>query len=67
MYEDIINTAQVVQASDRDRMIVRMSIFVDAPKTGTVKASFVSKDMGMRVTCADLAEFRLEQAPTISN
>jgi putative NADH-flavin reductase len=75
-YEDIVNTAQVVRTSDRDWTIVRVSILVDAPKTGVVKVGHVNKEMGMRITRADLAEFVLKQvqdtkylrqAPAISN
>jgi nucleoside-diphosphate-sugar epimerase len=75
-YEDIVNTAQVVRASDRDWTIVRVSMLVDAPKTGVVKVGHVNKEMGMRITRADLAEFVLKQvqdttylrqAPAISN
>lgn len=75
-YEDIVNTAQVVRASDRDWTIVRVSMLIDAPKTGVVKVGHVNKEMGMRITRADLAEFVLKQvqdttylrqAPAISN
>jgi hypothetical protein len=57
-------------------MIVRVSMPVDAPKTGVVKVGQVNKNMGMRITRADLAEFVLKQvqatkylrqAPAISN
>ena len=75
-YEDIVNAAQVVRTSDRDWTIVRVSMLVDAPKTGVVKVGHVNKEMGMRITRADLAEFMLQQvqdstylrqAPAISN
>ena len=75
-YEDIVNTAQAVRASDRDWTIVRVSMLVDAPKTGVVKVGYVNKEMGMRITRTDLAEFVLKQvqetkylrqAPAISN
>jgi len=75
-YEDIVNTAQVVRASDCDWTIVRVSMLTDAPKTGVVKMGHVGKTMGMRLSRADLAEFMLEQvqdakylrqAPAISN
>jgi len=75
-YEDIVNTAQVVRASDCDWTIVRVSMLTDAPKTGVVKVGHVGKTMGMRLSRADLAEFMLEQvqdakylrqAPAISN
>jgi hypothetical protein len=75
-YEDIVNPAQVVRASDRDWTIVRVVMLVDAPKTGVVRVGYVNKEMGMRITRADLAEFMLKQvqatkylrqAPAISN
>ncbi len=75
-YEDIVNTAQVVRASDCDWTIVRVSMLTDAPKTGVVKVGYVDKAMGMRLSRADMAEFMLKQvqdtkylrqAPAISN
>ncbi len=75
-YEDIVNTAQVVRASDCDWTIVRVSALSDAPKTGRVKVGYVGKAIGMRLSRADLAEFMLKQvqdtrylrqAPAISN
>ena len=75
-YEDIVNTAQVVRASDCDWTIVRVSMLTHAPKTGRVKVGYVDKAMGMRLSRADLAEFVLKQvqdtkylwqAPAISN
>lgn len=75
-YEDIVNTAQVVRASDCDWTIVRVSMLTDAPKAGSVKVGYVDKKMGMRLSRADLAEFMLKQvqdtkylrqAPAISN
>jgi nucleoside-diphosphate-sugar epimerase len=75
-YEDIVSTAEVVRASDRDWTLVRVSMLSDGPKTGLVKAGPVNRDMGMRLTRADLAEFLLQQvqdttylhqAPAIGN
>lgn len=45
-YEDIVATAQVMRASDRDWTIVRVSMLVDAPKTGVVKVGYVNEDSG---------------------
>lgn len=48
----------------------------DAPRTGRLDVGYVNKDMGMRLSRADLAEFMLKQlsdttylrqAPAISN
>jgi NAD(P)-dependent dehydrogenase (short-subunit alcohol dehydrogenase family) len=75
-YEDIVNTAQIVRASDCDWTIVRVSMLTDAPKTGRVKVGYVNKAMGMHLARADMAEFMLKQvqdtkylrqAPAISN
>ena len=75
-YEDIVNTASVVRASNCDWTIVRVSMLTDAPKTGHVKVGYVDKTMGMRLSRADMAEFMLKQvqdtkyvrqAPAISN
>lgn len=75
-YEDIVDTTQVVRASDRDWTIVRVSMLGDAPKTGVVRVGHVNKEMGMRITRADLAGCVLKQvqdtkylrqAPAISN
>lgn len=60
-YEDIVNTAQVVRASDCDWTIVRASMLTDALKTGVVKVGHVGKAMGMRLSRADLADFVLGQ------
>jgi nucleoside-diphosphate-sugar epimerase len=70
-YEDIVSTARAIRESDRDWTIVRVSMLSNARKTG-----IVSRDMGMHITRADLAEFLLKQvqdtkylrqAPAISN
>jgi len=60
-YEDIVNTARVVRASDRDWTIVRVSMLTDAPKTGIVEVGYVDKAMGMHLSRADLADFMLKQ------
>ena len=75
-YEDIVQTAHIVRASDCDWTIVRVSMLTDKPKTGRFKVGYVNKEMGMRISRADLAEFMLgqvletnyyQQAPAISN
>lgn len=75
-YEDIVGAARAVRESDRDWTIVRVSMLSDSPKTGVVKVGYANKEMGMRITRADLAEFMLRQAqdkkyfgqaPAISN
>ena len=75
-YEDIVHTAQTVRASDRDWTIIRVSMLTDNPQKDHVKTGYVNKQMGMRITRADLAAFMLKQmedtqylrqAPAISN
>jgi nucleoside-diphosphate-sugar epimerase len=60
-YEDIVHTAEAVRASDRDWTIVRVSMLSDGAKTARVMAGPVNRDMRMRLTRADLAEFMLKQ------
>ncbi len=75
-YEDIVNTAQIVRASDYDWTIVRVSVLTNASKTGRVKVGYVNEAMGTHLARADMAEFMLKQvqdttylrqAPAISN
>ena len=75
-YQDIVQTAQVVRASDCDWTLVRVSMLSDGAKTGVVKVGYVSQAMGMSLTRADLADFMLKQvqdpkyvrqAPALSN
>ena len=65
-----------MRVSDRDWTVVWVSMLSDAPKTGVVKVGHVNRDMGMRITRADLAEVVLKQvqdstylrqAPAIGN
>lgn len=76
VYEDMRRTVQTVRDSDRRWTIVRVPMLSDDPATGEVKAAYVGKGMGMRLTRADMASFMLDQlesdaflhqAPAISN
>jgi nucleoside-diphosphate-sugar epimerase len=76
VYEDMRRTVQAVRDSDRRWTIVRVPMLSDDPATGEVKAAYVGKGMGMRLTRADMASFMLDQlesdaylhqAPAISN
>ena len=74
--EDMKRTVELVRASDRDWVIVRVPRLTDAPRTGKVKAGYVGKGMGLTLSRADMADFMLQQlkgdtylqkAPAISN
>lgn len=76
VYLDMVKTAALVRASDRDWTIVRVPMLTDAPETGQIKTAYVGKGMGMRITRGDMAHFMLKQiedltylrqAPAISN
>ena len=60
-YADLVRTAEVIRAFDRDWTIVRVSMLSDGPKTNSVKTGPVNRAMGMRLTRADLAEFMLKR------
>jgi putative NADH-flavin reductase len=76
-YEEIVSVAETVRNSDLDWTIVRLTMFNNNPKTGKVKAGYISKgEVGTWISRADLAEFLLKQvqdtkylrqAPAISN
>ena len=74
--EDMKRTVELVRASDRDWVIVRVPRLTDAPRTGKVKAGYVGKGMGLTLSRADMADFMLQQlkgdtylrkAPAFSN
>lgn len=76
VYEDMKRTVEAVRASDRQWTVVRVPMLTDDPPTGEVKAAYVGKGMGMRISRADMASFMLDQlesdeyvykAPAISN
>lgn len=73
---DMSKVVDMVRKSDSDWTIVRLPMLTDDPKTGVVKASYVGKGMGARITRADIADFMLAElengdyihdAPAISN
>jgi putative NADH-flavin reductase len=76
-YEDIVNVAETVRASDREWTIVRLAILNNKPKSGKVKAGYVGTgEVGTQISRADIADFMLKQiedtkylreAPAISN
>lgn len=76
VYEDMVKTVGIVQASDRDWTVVRVPMLTDEAKTGHVKVGFVGKGTSSRITRADMAGFMLKQlkdntylkqAPVVSN
>jgi putative NADH-flavin reductase len=76
-YEEIVNVAQIVRASDLDWTIVRVSILNNNPKSGKVRVGYLGKGaVGVRLSRADMAGFILRevrnpkyirQMPAISN
>ncbi len=76
-YEDIVNVAETVRASDLEWTIVRLAILNNKPKSGKVKVGYVGTgEVGTQISRADIADFMLKQiqdtkylreAPAISN
>jgi len=76
-YEEIVNAARLVRASDTDWTIVRVSMLNNNPGTGKIRAGYLGKkQVGTNISRADLAAFLLRQvqdpgwlrqAPAISN
>jgi putative NADH-flavin reductase len=76
VYEDMRQMVDAVRNAEVRWTIVRVPMLADDEPTGDVKAGYVGKGMGMRVTRADMASFMLDQveseefthkAPAISN
>lgn len=76
-YEDIVDSAETVRASDLEWTIVRLASLNNKPKSGKVKVGYVGTgEVGMSISRADIADFMLKQiedtkylreAPAISN
>ena len=76
-YEDIVNVAEAVRASDLDWTIVRLTMLNNKPKSGKVRAGYIGRgEVGSGISRADIADFMLSQiedekyvrqAPAISN
>ena len=61
-YDDVVATAQVVRASDRDWTIVRPPFLKDGPKTGHVSAGYLGDGVtGTNLSRANAADFILKQ------
>ena len=77
VYEEIINVAEAVRASDLDWTIVRLAMLNDKPKSGNVRTGYLGTgEVGTWISRADIADFMLQQvhdtkflrrAPAISN
>jgi putative NADH-flavin reductase len=75
-YEDTRNSIEVVRASDVDWTVVRMPAPTNDAGTGKVKAGYVNRTMGMRISRSGAAAFMLRelqageylrQAPVVCN
>lgn len=62
VYEDMKRVVDTVRRSDVSWTVVRVPMLTDAAPTGEVKASYVGKGMGPRISRADMASFMLDQA-----
>jgi uncharacterized protein YbjT (DUF2867 family) len=61
-YEEIVNVARLVRASDTDWTIVRVSMLNNNPALGTIRAGYLGrKQVGTTIARADLAAFMLVQ------
>ena len=61
-YEDIVNAAETVRASDLEWTIVRLAALNNKPKSGKVKIGYVGTgEVGMSISRADIADFMLSQ------
>ena len=76
VYLDMAKTSELVRKSDVDWTIVRAPMLTDGPESGEIKAAWVGKGLGMRISRKDLASFivaqlndgiYLHQAPAVSN
>jgi putative NADH-flavin reductase len=61
VFEDMKCSVEIVRQSALKWTIVRIPRLIDDEPTGEVKAAYVGRGMGMRVTRADMAGFMLDQ------
>lgn len=73
---DMTQAVEMVRNSDLDWTVVRLPMLADGPRTGNVRAGYLGKGVGARITRADVAGFMLAQikdssylrkSPVISN
>jgi putative NADH-flavin reductase len=76
VYDDMVRTVAVVRASGLAWTVVRVPRLTGGPKAGQVRAGYVGRGAGIRLSRADLASFMvqqltddtyLHQAPVISH
>src|SRR5579885_3657532 len=58
---DAETSAQIIEESGLDWVIARGPRIVDGPHTGVYRVGFVGKDSGIRISCADIADFMLKE------
>ncbi len=61
VYEDLQKSIDLVRQSDLEWTVVRAPMLTNRPGTRHVKAGYLGKGMGARITREDLAGFILEQ------
>jgi uncharacterized protein YbjT (DUF2867 family) len=64
IYDDKRRHEEVIQASDRDYVIVRPMRLYDGPRTGVVEVTVERPPSGFRVSREDVADFSLAQFST---
>jgi nucleoside-diphosphate-sugar epimerase len=67
VYEEGVAYVQTVQASDRDWTVIRTPRLVDKPATGEFYVGPLSKEMGLVLSRADLADFVLREVENNSH
>jgi hypothetical protein len=76
VYEEGVAYVQTIQASDRDWTVIRAPRLVDRAATGEFYVGPLSKEMGLALSRADLADFvlrevngngHLRSAPVVAN
>lgn len=61
VFEDMQRTVDIVRSSNLEWTVVRVPMLTDDEPSGQVKAAYVGRGMGMRVTRSDMATFMLDQ------
>ncbi len=61
IYEDMRRSVDIVRATDTDWTIVRVPVLTNAARSGRIRAGYVGKGTGSRLSRYDLADFLLKQ------
>lgn len=61
VYEDSLQHAQLVRASDLDWTIVRVPRLLDGPHTGKYRVGYVGRGTGVTIVRPNVADFMLKQ------